>query len=138
MATEENNLRKFKEVVEGKYGEVKYAKEDWGAIFRHLRDKVVIIDEFPYMIGEDPTILSTFQRIVGEVLEGSKTKLVLSGSSISMMEDAISYKAPLYGRRAAPIELGELRFKDLKGVRLPPEGRDRGPRVRGRCPVLPS
>ena len=119
LATEKNNLKKFKEVVEGKYAEVKYAKEDWEAIFHHLRDKVVIIDEFPYMIKEDPTIISTFQRIVDEVLKGSKTKLILLGSSISMMEDAISYKAPLYGRRTASIKLGELRFKDLRGFGFP-------------------
>ncbi len=115
LATEKNNLRKFKELTESKYEDIKYVKEDWEAIFHYLRDKIIIIDEFPYMIKEDESILSTFQKIVDETLKGSKTKLILLGSSISMMEDAISYKSPLYGRRTASIELKELKFKDLKG-----------------------
>ncbi|QXJ31830.1 archaeal ATPase, fused to C-terminal DUF234 domain [Saccharolobus shibatae] len=118
LATEKNNLIKFKELVESKYEEIKYVKEDWEAIFHYLRDKIIIIDEFPYMIKEDESILSTFQKIVDETLKGSKTKLILLGSSVSMMEDAISYKSPLYGRRAASIELKELKFKDLKGFNL--------------------
>ncbi|WP_029368185.1 ATP-binding protein [Saccharolobus islandicus] len=115
LATEKNNLRKFKELTESKYEDIKYVKEDWEAIFHYLRDKIIIIDEFPYMIKEDESILSTFQKIVDETLKGSKTKLILLGSSISMMEDAISYKSPLYGRRTESIELKELKFKDLKG-----------------------
>ena len=67
------------------------------------------------MIKEDENVLSTFQKIVDETLKGSKTKLILLSSSISMMEDAISYKSPLYGRRTESIELKELKFKDLKG-----------------------
>ncbi|MCH4816806.1 MAG: ATP-binding protein [Saccharolobus sp.] len=118
LATEKNNLIKFKELAESKYEEIKYVKEDWEAIFHYLRDKIIIIDEFPYMIKEDESILSTFQKIVDETLKGSKTKLILLGSSVSMMEDAISYKSPLYGRRAASIELKELKFKDLKGFNL--------------------
>jgi Predicted ATPase (AAA+ superfamily) len=119
LATEKNNLRKFKELAESKYEDIKYVKEDWEAIFHYLRDKIIIIDEFPYMIKEDESVLSTFQKIVDETLKGSKTKLILLGSSISMMEDAISYKSPLYGRRTASIELKELKFKDLKGFNFP-------------------
>ncbi|QXJ34852.1 archaeal ATPase, fused to C-terminal DUF234 domain [Saccharolobus shibatae] len=118
LATEKNNLIKFKELAESKYEEIKYVKENWEAIFHYLRDKIIIIDEFPYMIKEDESVLSTFQKIVDETLKGSKTKLILLGSSVSMMEDAISYKSPLYGRRAASIELKELKFKDLKGFNL--------------------
>jgi Predicted ATPase (AAA+ superfamily) len=92
LATEKNNLRKFKELAESKYEDIKYVKEDWEAIFHYLRDKIIIIDEFPYMIKEDESVLSTFQKIVDETLKGSKTKLILLSSSISMMEDAISYK----------------------------------------------
>ncbi len=34
------------------------------------------------------------------------------------MEDIMSYKSPLYGRRTASMELKELRFKDLRGFNL--------------------
>jgi len=114
LATERNNLLKFKDIVERKFPEVKYIKEDWEALFNFLKDKIIIIDEFPYMIEEDTTILSAFQKIVDTMLVNTRTKLILIGSSISMMQDAISYKSPLYGRRTASIKLGELKFKSLK------------------------
>ncbi|BFH74664.1 hypothetical protein SJAV_26080 [Sulfurisphaera javensis] len=94
-----------------------YVKEDWESIFHFLKDKVIIIDEFPYMIKEDETVLSTFQKIADE-MKYTKTKIILIGSSISLMEDAISYKSPLYGRRTASLELKELKFKHLRGLYL--------------------
>ncbi|MCG3109907.1 hypothetical protein L3N51_02204 [Metallosphaera sp. J1] len=111
-ATEKNNLQKFKELAQRKFQEIKYVKEDWESIFHFLRDKVIVIDEFPYLISEDKSILSTFQKIVDEMRE-SKTKIILLGSSISVMEDVLSYKSPLYGRRTASLKIGELRFRDL-------------------------
>ncbi|BCU67742.1 hypothetical protein HS7_11790 [Sulfolobales archaeon HS-7] len=118
LATERNNLRKFKELAENKFHELKYVREEWESIFHYLRDKVIVIDEFPYMIKEDPNVLSTFQKIVDETLKGSRSKIILLGSSLSVMEDALAYKSPLYGRRTASIELKELKFKDLKGFNL--------------------
>lgn len=118
LATERGNLRKFKKVAESKFPEVRFVKEDWEAVFHYLRDNVVVIDEFPYLIREDSTILSSFQRIVDEVLRGTRTKLILIGSSISLMEDAMSYKSPLFGRRTASMEVKELKFKALRGFNL--------------------
>lgn len=112
LATEKNNLYKFKQVVESKYPELRYVKEDWEAIFYALKDKVIVIDEFPYMVVEDKSILSTFQKIV-DALNSTKTKLILIGSSISIMTDALSYKSPLYGRRTASLKIRELPFKRL-------------------------
>ncbi|ARM75253.1 ATP-binding protein [Acidianus manzaensis] len=113
LATEKNNLQKFKDVCKLKFPEIEYIKEDWEALFHFLKDKIIIIDEFPYMIEEDKTILSTFQKIVDNILN-TKTKLILVGSSISVMEDVISYKSPLYGRRTASMKIKELTFKNLK------------------------
>ncbi|MCY0858841.1 MAG: ATP-binding protein [Sulfolobaceae archaeon] len=108
-----NNLLKFKQTAEKAFPELKHIKEDWESLFYALRDKVIVIDEFPYLIEEDSSIPSVFQRIVDETLKGTKTKIILIGSSISMMSDLLSYKSPLYGRRTSSIELKELKFKDL-------------------------
>ena len=112
-ATERNNLERFREVAQRKFPEVRYAREDWESLLHFLRDKVVIIDEFPYLIEEDKSILSAFQRIVDENRD-SRTKLILLGSSISVMEDVLSYRSPLYGRRTASLKVGELKFRDLR------------------------
>lgn len=109
-----NNLLKFKQTAERLFPEIKHVKEDWESLFYALKDKVIVIDEFPYLIEEDNSIPSIFQRIVDEVLKGTNTKIILVGSSISMMSDLLSYKSPLYGRRTSAINLKELKFKDLR------------------------
>ncbi|WP_171714500.1 ATP-binding protein [Acidianus sp. RZ1] len=117
LATEKNNLYKFKQTAELKYPELKYVKEDWEAIFHALKDKVIVIDEFPYMVSEDKSILSTFQKIV-DTLRNTRTKLILIGSSISVMTDVMSYKSPLYGRRTSSLKVRELPFKALSNLGL--------------------
>ena len=115
FAVEKNNISKFKADVE-KYNEnIKYAKEDWEALFNFLKNHIIIIDEFPNLLIEDKTILSEFQKIVDTLLINTKTKLILLGSSISMMKSKIlCYKSPLYGRSTSIIELKPLKFFQIK------------------------
>ncbi|PSN82326.1 ATPase [Candidatus Marsarchaeota G1 archaeon OSP_D] len=115
LATEaKNNLAKFKQTAQAKFPALVHVREDWESLLLALKDKIVVIDEFPYLIKEDSSIVSVFQKIV-DALKHSKTKLILLGSSISMIEDdVLSYKSPLYGRRTGSIRLKELRFTDLR------------------------
>ncbi len=116
LAVEGGNLRYFKLTASRLVPEVRYAMEDWESIFAFLKDRIVIIDEFPNMVKEDPSIVSVFQRIVDLHLRDTKTKLILCGSSVSMMkEKVLSYRSPLYGRRTSTLRLGPLRFPDLRG-----------------------
>lgn len=115
LATEENNLRKFKEVASKLIPEVKYAEEDLEAIFSFLKDKIIIIDEFPNLIKENPKVVSEMQRIVDLVLKKTKTKLIILGSSISMMESKVlSYRSPLYGRKTGQLKLKPLKFSQMR------------------------
>ncbi len=87
----------------------KYFREQIG------QEKVVIcIDEFPYLIQIDRSIPSVFQKLFDLVISDSKIYLILSGSSISIMEnEVLNYRSPLYGRRTGSYEL--LGF-DLKHI----------------------
>lgn len=115
LATEENNLKKFKDVASKLIPEIKYVQEDMEAIFSSLKGKIVIIDEFPNLIKESPKAVSELQRIIDVVLKKTKTKLVVLGSSISMMEDRVlSYHSPLYGRKTSQIKLKPLKFSQIK------------------------
>ena len=115
LAVEGDNLRHFKRQASKVVPEIRYSEEDWEAYFHFLRDKVVIIDEFQNLIKENPKIISIFQRIVDEILVNTNTKLVLLGSSVSIIGDKVlSYKSPLYGRRTASLRLGPLRFIHLR------------------------
>ena len=76
---------------------------------------VVVLDEFPYLIAADPSISSILQRIWDHAMKNSQIMLILNGSYIGMMEDAIlGYKAPLYGRRTAQYLLEPLEFVDAQ------------------------
>jgi hypothetical protein len=115
LATEEDNIKKFKDIGAKSISELKYVEQDWEAIFNFLKDRIIIIDEFPNLIKEDPKIVSIFQRIIDTILKKSQTKLIFLGSSISMMEDKVlSYRAPLYGRKTGQIKLKPLRFSEIK------------------------
>ena len=115
LAVEGDNLRHFKRVASRVVPELRHSREDWESYFNFLKDKIVIIDEFPNMIKEDPRILSLFQRLVDTVLWDTKTKLVLLGSSVSIMGSRVlGYKSPLYGRRTSTLRLGPLKFRHLK------------------------
>ena len=116
---EEENLKNFRALM------AKYLKNDiiakaelsWEEVFKLLKNEnlVIIIDEFPNMIKENRGIVSKFQRIWDEILSESKIKLVLLGSSISVMESQVlGYRAPLYGRRTGQIYLKPLKFIHLK------------------------
>lgn len=115
LAIEGDNLRYFKRVASRAVPEISYLEEDWENYFRFLKDRTVIIDEFPNLIKENKGVLSVFQRIVDTELKDTKTKLLLSGSSVSMMgEEVLSYGSPLYGRRTGSIKLKPLKFWEIE------------------------
>jgi len=115
LAVEGDNLRHFKRFAMRVVPQIEFVKEDWEAYFNFLRDKIIVIDEFPNLIKEDPKIISLFQRIVDLTLKDTKTKLILLGSSISMINDKVlSYRSPLYGRKTSTIKLKPLKFLHLR------------------------
>ena len=99
------------------FPELNKYKKDWEVLFDFLKDKVdvIIIDEFQNLIKEDKNILTIFQNIVDNILKNSKIKLIIVGSSISMIKSKVlSYKSPLYGRRTLSYKLKPISFFDLK------------------------
>jgi uncharacterized protein len=76
---------------------------------------VVVLDEFPYLITTHPPLASILQRVWDQNLKNSQIMLILCGSYISMMEEAVlGYQAPLYGRRTGQYLLEPLQFKDAR------------------------
>jgi len=76
---------------------------------------VVVLDEFPYLTGADPSLASILQRTWDRSFKNTQIMLILNGSYIGMMEETVlSYKAPLYGRRTAQYLLEPLEFVDAQ------------------------
>ncbi|ABD39950.1 ATPase [Methanospirillum hungatei JF-1] len=75
----------------------------------------IVIDEFPYLIERDRSVPSQFQRIWDLHMRDNPVMLVLSGSSISIMEqEVLGYKSPLYGRRTGQWQVEPLSFLHMK------------------------
>jgi uncharacterized protein len=76
---------------------------------------VVVLDEFPYLVGAYPPIASILQRVWDQTLKDSQIMLILCGSYIGMMEETVlGYQAPLYGRRTGQYLLEPLQFQDAR------------------------
>lgn len=95
---------------------------DWGAALELLaatlpdgRASIVVIDEVPYLMGNDDAFEGTLQRSWDRFLERKPVLLVLIGSDLSMMEALNSYERPFHerGREMVigplnPAEIGSM------------------------------
>ena len=93
---------------------------DWLDLFQLIADykpeekKVLVIDEFPYLVKTNSAFPSILQNAWDEFLKDSNVMLILSGSLIGMMQKhALSYDSPLYGRRTAQMRLTPLSFTSI-------------------------
>lgn len=59
---------------------------------------VVVLDEFPYLVDDDPTIEAVLQKQWDRVLSRRRVLLLLIGSDLAMMEALDSYGRPLHQR----------------------------------------
>jgi AAA+ ATPase superfamily predicted ATPase len=88
-------------------------QRDWEPLLGYLaeQDAVIVLDEFPYLVEADESLPSVIQRLWDTEFQETDMTLVLIGSSISMMEDAIfSGSSPLYGRLTVKLDLTQLPF----------------------------
>lgn len=125
LASKVSGNEQIKQVIESVYDAIQDKaifdlKPEWETIFKYLSNLnerfIIAIDEFPYLIEADKSIPSLFQRAWDLYLKNSKIFLILSGSSISMMEnEVLGFKSPLYGRRTGQWMIEELKFKDALG-----------------------
>lgn len=93
---------------------------DWEQAFRAVLDlpygdqkKLLVIDEFPYMCKDNPSIPSILQNLWDEVLRDANVMLILCGSAMSFIEkDLLAEKNPLYGRATGIYKMTEMGFYD--------------------------
>jgi len=116
-STDNENRNRFKKQLAKMLNDplIERADLDWYELFSYIKDGwIIVIDEFPYLIGVNKAIPSIFQRIWDEILGNKNVKLIIMGSSIGMMEtEVLGYKSPLYGRRTGQIYLKPLKFRDV-------------------------
>jgi hypothetical protein len=77
---------------------------DWPAAFRLLGSAlpdgpaVVVLDEFPWLAEENPSLEGVLQGVWDRVLEARPVLMVIIGSDVAMMERLAAHDRPLFGR----------------------------------------
>ncbi|AMM55017.1 ATP-binding protein [Pyrococcus kukulkanii] len=115
----DENLKEFRSKIAEFFKDEILARSnlDWIELFKYVGNKgkvVLIIDELPYLVESYKAFPSLLQKAWDLYLQHSKVKLVLIGSSVSMMEKLLGRKSPLYGRRTIQIKLRPLKYFHVK------------------------
>ncbi|MCC8067360.1 MAG: ATP-binding protein, partial [Clostridiales bacterium] len=77
------------------------------------RKTILIIDEFPFMAGPNPSIKSMLQHEIDHHWKNLNLFLILCGSSVSfMVNDIMGYESPLYGRATSSMEVLPFDYLD--------------------------
>ncbi len=92
---------------------------NFNSFFEYLYNKtinkrlVIAIDEFPYIVKNNNSLLSILQDCWDNKLKYTKIFFIISGSNMSMMENIVIYKSPVYGRRTGQLMIKPLEFMSL-------------------------
>lgn len=111
----EQNLLAFSKVINNYFNE-NLAFNNFSALLeyvaKHVENKPIlfVIDEFTYLLNNNEGFLSVLQNAVDQSFTKTKITLIISGSHIGMMEDAISYRKPLYARSTFKIHLKPFNY----------------------------
>lgn len=121
--TDEKQIENFSKRLFKLYKESEYLTSfvQWEEAFDYFLNskvdgkKLLIIDEFPYMVRGNKSIPSILQNFWDETLKDENIMIVLCGSSMSFMEQEIlGEKNPLYGRTTGIYKMNPLDFGDAK------------------------
>ncbi|OGL88314.1 ATPase [Candidatus Uhrbacteria bacterium RIFCSPLOWO2_02_FULL_51_9] len=122
--TTADQLRELGQIVGSYFKDeilIKNGFGDWIEVFSYLKTKttaerlILAIDEYPYLTENDKSTSSLFQKGWDEYLKNTKIFLILSGSSIAMMEsETLNQSAPLFGRRTGQILVDPLNFSQSR------------------------
>ncbi len=112
------NLEDFSKAIQYHFDKDYFASfKSWEDCFNYISHKTkqrlaIIIDEFPYIVDENPTVKSILQHVIDHNWKDNKNIfLVLCGSSISIMETEImGRKSPLHDRQTSTLEIKPFNY----------------------------
>lgn len=75
--------------------------------------KLIIFDEFPYLVKSDPSLPSVLQNLWDHTLRHENLMIVICGSAMSFIEkELLSEKAPLYGRATGILKMEPMSYRE--------------------------
>ena len=106
------NLEDFSKTIQYHFDNKYIASfQSWEDALNYIGSKIqkrtaIIVDEFPYIIEENPSIKSILQHVIDHDWKNKNIFLILCGSSISTMETEImGRKSPLHDRQTSSLEI---------------------------------
>ena len=113
QSSRKSNLDKFSQQIFTYYGETNLQPFlDWEKAFSYIEEKqegkrlIVVLDEFPYLAQQDPSMISVLQHLIDHKLCFGRLFLILCGSYMGFMEkEVLSAKSPLFGRRTGQLHM---------------------------------
>lgn len=73
--------------------------------------RILVLDEFPYMVQSQPALPSILQKIWDHVLSQERIVIILCGSAMSFMEnEVLGEKNPLFGRASLILKVAPLSY----------------------------
>lgn len=121
-ATLEDSLRLFGEAIgqqTGAGGALRF--DNWDAAVSHVlrfavdQPRVLVLDEFPYLMRAMPSLPSLLQRELDSPAQArhrSRLRLLLCGSAMSVMGGLLAGTAPLRGRAGLELVVHPLSYAD--------------------------
>ena len=116
--TETDALASFGRALAGWTGGGRYAFGNWDEaldrLFTAVTDRLIVIDEFPYLSKASPSLPSLIQRALEPrgTARQSRSRLLLCGSAMSVMGRLLSGSAPLRGRASLELIIRPLGYRD--------------------------
>ena len=75
--------------------------------------RLVVFDEFPYLVKSDPSLPSVLQNLWDHTLRDANLMIVICGSAMSFIEkELLAEKSPLYGRATGILKMKPLPYWD--------------------------
>ncbi len=114
------NLQDFSRTVQQYFdGRFIAPFQTWEDAFAYVTDHsgnertMIIIDEFPFMAGPNPSIKIMLQHEIDHKWKKQNIFLLLCSSSVSfMVNDIMGYESPLYGRKTSSMEVQPFDYLD--------------------------
>ena len=120
--TDNEQLKSFSQIIlQKKIPASNYIEcfQNWEQLFKSIlelkggKKKLMVIDEFPYMVKNNNEIPSILQNLWDNVLKEKNVMIILCGSSMSFIEkEVLAEKNPLYGRATGIYKMSQMDFYD--------------------------
>lgn len=119
QSNEKLNLEKFSSLVFNFYNETNLEPfSSWTNALSYIDNKqknkklVLVIDEFPYLVKKNRTLLSELQHLIDHKLSKGNIFIILCGSYMGFMEkEVLGSKSPLFGRRTGQLHMKPFNYQ---------------------------